>query len=81
MPATGQKWGLWTYDAQLQTLTITIGAMDYEIPVDEIKQSPTSELPDWLAQLADKTWMTPEHMGNFVYALNEIIGLRSLIRQ
>ena len=75
----GQQWGPWTYDAELQTLTISLDGMHYEIPVDEIKADPT-ELPDWLNQLADKNWMNVGYMGQFVYALNDIIELRTLKR-
>jgi len=52
----------------------------YEIPIDEIRDMPTSELPDWLAQLADKSWMDEYKMGHFVFALHSILDLRTLIR-
>lgn len=73
----GQQWGPWTYDAELQTLTIKDNGWPYEIPVDEIKADPT-ELPDWLNHLADKNWITPTDLGHFVYALNDILELRTL---
>lgn len=80
-PKTGDSWGPWTYHKETETLTYNFTSRDaYEIPIDEIKNLPTSELPDWLAQLADKSWMDESKMGHFVYALHSIIGLRTLIR-
>jgi hypothetical protein len=31
----------------------------------------------WLAQLSDKSWMTPSILGDFVAGINELIGLRN----
>jgi hypothetical protein len=54
-----------------------IGGLVYDIPVDEIIGKP-GRLADWMAQLAEKSWMDATSMGHFVYAIDQIVDLRSL---
>ena len=76
MKAKDGKWGPWTYDAKRKVLTHDIDNT-YEIDVEEIEGNP-EELADWLAQLAEKSWMDATAMGHFVYALDEVINLRAV---
>jgi len=49
------------------------GAM-YVIPINRCRTS--AQKCDWLAQIAEKTWGTPEVLGYLVQALDAVVGLR-----
>ncbi len=68
-PESGDTWGNWRYKAKL--LTLTHVPEDYEIRLDECSTS--AETLDWIFQVASKTWVTPEDLGNLILALDDII--------
>jgi len=71
-------WGPWHYSAKYKMLVCQIPDFPkhatYEIELDRCKTS--AEKCDWLAQIAEKTWGTPEVLGYLVQALDETVGLR-----
>jgi hypothetical protein len=69
-PESGDTWGNWRYNAKL--LTLTHVAEHYEIRLDECSTS--AQMLDWIFQLATKTWMTSEDIGDLIHALKDIIN-------
>jgi hypothetical protein len=74
-PKHGDRWGRWVLngDGQNWTLDLTdIGetGSEYYIPLYSIHES--SQLLDWIIQLADKTFVSTEDIGCLVLALDEI---------
>ena len=47
---------------------------EYEVDLEGINDA--RAVVDWIAQLTAKTWMTPQDLGAFAYALNDCIPLR-----
>jgi len=39
------------------------------------------EALDWIAQLQEKTWMSHEHLGQFIEALDDLVGLHALVHK
>lgn len=73
---TGDHWGKWVYNKTHHTLYFDPSNINYEIRLKEIHTA--EELADWLAQLSEKTWMTAADFGDFLEAIDDFIGLRSL---
>ena len=77
--ANPTSWGNWKYNHKHQTiigelgLDFPKGAM-YVIPINRCRTS--AQKCDWLAQIAEKTWGTPEVLGYLVQALDAVVGLR-----
>ena len=63
------RYGTWTYNPKLLTLTNTENA--YEIDLERIKT--WTEFVLTLKQIHEKCWSTPEIVGDFV---NAILSLR-----
>jgi hypothetical protein len=58
-----------------QNLTLTLhGPYDYEIDIEEWTDS--AEMLDWILQIANKTWCSPELLYQFVMAIEEICHIR-----
>jgi hypothetical protein len=80
-PKDGHKWGHWAFDAKSRSLTITtvnqfnVAIPQYTIPLDSMNDS--ASVLDWIAQLNEKTWVSPEDIGNLVKAIDDIFGLHS----
>lgn len=67
---SGKKWGDWILIGQNLTLVYTGPPAKYEIDLEIINSS--SEMLDWIMQIAAKRWATPVIVGDLVKALNEI---------
>ena len=72
----GQKWGNWIFDEAQMCLTYQNGQLQYYVPLRTCTDSP--HILDWIAQLAEKTWCTPDDLGNLVKALDELLRLHSV---
>lgn len=70
LPQDGDTWGIWQYDAKTLVL-FTREPYRYEIDLEACMSS--AEVLDWIFQLAGKTWMNAEQLGNLIYALDDII--------
>lgn len=64
-----KQWGNWHYDPNFFTLGYQNGYV-YFIDLNDCTNS--SEILDWLLHLAGKSWITPEDLGNLIYALDEL---------
>jgi len=77
MKAITNAWGIWKYDPKDRVLVGTpkdFPGCLYEIDLDRCQTS--GQKCDWLAQIAEKTWASPEVLGHLVQALDEVVGLR-----
>jgi len=72
----GDRWGDWVYSKANQTLTYE--PANYEIRLDEVTD--TASFVDWLAHLLEtKPFMSTTALGDFTQAVDDIVGLRSLM--
>ena len=67
------QYGNWSVNPENLTLDYrhTNGTL-YDVPLWEMKNS--AEVLDWIFQVEEKTWSTPEDVNNFITALVEIFG-------
>lgn len=72
---TNTRWGRWTLNtanACLETnIALDTGAI-YQVPLYELNRS--SAILDWIFQVQEKTWATPEDQGHLIDAIVEIFG-------
>lgn len=66
--------GQWTYDPKLKTLTATRedGRTLYEIDMETIVHAEV--LLDWIFQVTQKTWCTPQMQADLLYAFNLLLN-------
>lgn len=63
-----KMYGPWEFDSENLTLTHE----GYEIDLETI-DSP-AEMLDWISQLAQKSWITPDALGHLVLAFEDIFS-------
>lgn len=63
-------WGPWA----LQTSNLTLVCQDYEVDLERVTSG--AEALDWIAQVAGKTWSTPDTIGYLVLALDDLLELQ-----
>jgi len=71
---TGHRWGHWRYvkrDLALEYITDD-GYMRYDITLNRCRTS--AQILDWLCQISQKSWATPEDVGNLLKALDDLAG-------
>jgi hypothetical protein len=72
---TNTTWGRWTLNTTNACLETTIapdtGAIS-QVPLDELNTSAATL--DWIFQVQEKTWATPEDQGHLIDAIVEIFG-------
>jgi hypothetical protein len=82
---TGDYWGKWVYNLDLQTLCFASPsrhvssshpAVNYEVRLDEIKTA--ADLVRWLVALRSKGWMAASDFGDFLDAVDDLVGLDAL---
>ena len=67
----GHKWGRWSYDKE--RLEIVYHSQEgWEYRVDLERSNSSSEILDWILQIAQKGWATLEDIGNLVRAYDEL---------
>lgn len=67
-----RRWGPWEYDPKLLVLRYKAYPQDYyEVDLEECRTS--AETLDWICQITEKTWATPEVVGWLVRALNDLL--------
>jgi hypothetical protein len=67
-PRHGDYWGRWKLNGAGDRWSLDI--QHYYILLDEIHTN--AEMNDWIFQLAGKTWVTAEDLGNLVLAFEDI---------
>lgn len=73
---TAGQWGPWKFEQATRRLAL-YGEGDrwrYEIDLERCKTA--VEILDWLAQVAGKSWATPDMLGWLLLALNELLSLQ-----
>ena len=73
------KWGDWRYDPDRMVLVLerTIDERSkakYEVDLE--KCTNCEGILNWIAQMAGKTWPTPEDIAGLVYAMNDLLGFQ-----
>ena len=71
-PDDGDSWGPWAYHAGQAALVHRDG---YWIDLDRCATA--AQVLDWLAQMVDKPWGTPEALGWLVRALDGVLHLQA----
>ncbi|HWC38370.1 MAG TPA: hypothetical protein VG476_07565 [Acidimicrobiales bacterium] len=73
-----QRWGSWTFDRRTMTLDFApYSGRAYEYSVLLDKCITCAQVLDSIAQVAGKTWATPEVVGDLVAALDDLLGLQT----
>jgi len=67
------KWGNWSFDAT--NLTLVHENEKYEIDLETINSS--SEMLDWIFQICNKEWGTPQVVYDLLTAFEEILEPQS----
>src|SRR5438105_423087 len=67
-PAHGDKWGRWKLNGHGGHWSLDLE--HYYITLNDITTN--ARMNDWIFQMAGKTWVTPEDLGNLVLALDDI---------
>ena len=69
-----EKWGHWKLDRDRRAIYYD-GPHDYWFSLGQMNSS--TEVLDWIAELHDQSWATPEDVGNLVAALDDIFDLQN----
>lgn len=69
----GRRWGRWEYNKSNLTLVFK-SSEGWEYEVDLERCDTSSGILDWILQVSQKEWATPEDIGNLVRALDELAG-------
>jgi len=65
-------WGSWCYKPEALVLVCDAAeAKGYEVDLERCTTS--AEMLDWICQVAEKAWATPDTVGNLAMALNELL--------
>jgi len=73
LPEVLDDYGFWHLDRKLLTLTLSADSPSgYEYEIDLERFVSSGEMLDFIMQIASKSWATPEIIGTFVMALNDI---------
>ncbi|MBD2110152.1 hypothetical protein [Nodosilinea sp. FACHB-13] len=67
------RWGDWNFNASNLTLNHTVEG--YEIDLEEINSS--AEMLDWIFQVRNKQWGTPQVLFDLITAFEEILKPQS----
>ena len=68
MPKT--RWGDWSYDKKRCVLMYR--PKDYNVDLKECRNS--AEVLNWVLEVNDKNWMTPEGLWDFVQAITALLN-------
>lgn len=67
----GHRWGRWEYSKD--TLEVIYHSPDgWQYGVDLERSNTSAQILDWIIQIAQKAWATPEDIGNLVRAFDEL---------
>ncbi len=69
-------WGNWKLNKKNKTLDYLLGNHEYEIDLETLYSS--AEVLDWIFQILDKTWATPETIWNLCKALDYIFDIQGV---
>ncbi|HEY3451909.1 MAG TPA: hypothetical protein VGK67_36460 [Myxococcales bacterium] len=67
-----KHWGSWSFKPETLVLACEAAeAKGYEVDLERCTTS--AEMLDWLCQVAEKDWATPDTVGNLVLAFNDLL--------
>jgi hypothetical protein len=69
-----ESWGNWKLDRERRAIYYD-GGHDYWFSLGQMNNS--AEVLDWIVQLHEQKWATPEDVGHLVAALNDIFDLQN----
>jgi len=69
-----ERWGNWKLDRARRAIYYD-GPHDFWFPLAQVNNS--TEVLDWVVQLHERSWTTPEDIGNLVAALDDIFDLQN----
>ena len=69
-----ERWGNWKLDRARRAIYYD-GSPEHWFPLTQMNNS--TEVLDWVVQLHEKKWATPEDIGNLVAALDDIFDLQN----
>jgi hypothetical protein len=69
-----EQWGKWKLDRDRRAIYYD-GPHDYWFSLGQMNNS--AEVLDWIVELHEKSWATPEDIGNLVAALDDIFDLQN----
>jgi hypothetical protein len=69
-----EKWGNWKLDRDKRAIYYD-GPHEYWFSLGQMNSS--AEVLDWIVQLHEQRWATPEDIGNLVAALDDIFDLQN----
>ncbi len=77
-PNDGASWGDWVYRQEADLLVYLPYSDDgYEVPLGELREA--AGLLTWVADLIAKGWLPPGGLGEFLLAVDALVGLRKLV--
>ena len=71
-----ENWGKWKLDRDRRVIYYD-GRHDFWFSLGQMNNS--AEVLDWIVELHEKSWATPEDIGNLVAALDDIFDLQNNI--
>jgi hypothetical protein len=73
---TRNQWGRWSYNPTTHCLHIRkhVGTITSSYDVDLDRCDTGSKLLDWIYQVKDKSWISPDDISSLVYAVEDILG-------
>lgn len=63
------NWGRWTFNRR--ALTLDLGDGEYEVDLERCNSS--AEVLDWICQVAGKSYVNSEDLGDLVLAINDLL--------
>ena len=75
---TGDSWGRWVYDRELRTLTFDPEGSAYEVRLGHLRTA--VDFVDCLVGLRSKDGFARPDLGDFVEAVDDLIGFGSYLR-
>ena len=66
------SWGLWTFDEH--NLVVRYTKNNYEVDLERCTTS--AQALDWIAQITNKLWASPDDVTDVIHALDDLIGLQ-----
>lgn len=72
-PQDTDTWGNWVYDSELLTLSFRRSGYYEAYEIDLEKLQTCAEIVDIICQVAEKSWGTPENVGNLACAINDLL--------
>ncbi|HEY2028819.1 MAG TPA: hypothetical protein VGH20_06385 [Myxococcales bacterium] len=71
---SGDRWGDWVYSSEANALTHR--EYDYQVQLEKLVTA--ESFTEWIAHLCEKTWLSSAGMGDFIKAVDYLIGIDAI---